>query len=150
MQAQKFREALEKAMLGYTNKQITTAEMIAKLLELAKWVPEAKQHGQDLGLSIEEIALYDALAENESAVQAMGNDELKVIAAEFVSSVRQSTVIDWTVRESARAKRRGMVTHILKNMATPLTCKPKRRSSSWNKPKPCAATGRRDDVNDIS
>jgi len=63
VQAQKFREALEKAMLGYTNKQITTAEMIAKLLELAKWVREAKQHGQDLGLSTEEVAFYDALAE---------------------------------------------------------------------------------------
>jgi type I restriction enzyme R subunit len=61
VQAQKFRAALEKAMLGYTNKQITTAEMIAQLLELAKWVREAKKHGQELGLDSEEVAFYDAL-----------------------------------------------------------------------------------------
>ncbi len=74
VQAQKFREALEKAMLGYTNKQITTAEMIAQLIELAKWVREAKQHGEELGLSSEETAFYDALAENGSAKEVMKSD----------------------------------------------------------------------------
>ena len=64
MQAQKFREALEKAMLGYTNKQISTAEMIAQLLELAKWVREAQRHGEELGLNSDETTFYDAFAEN--------------------------------------------------------------------------------------
>ena len=91
----KFREALEKAMLGYTNKQITTAEMIAKLLELAKWVREAKQHGQDLGLSTEEVAFYDALAENGSAKEVMKSDQLRLQAfgfecSEVVSGMRRS------------------------------------------------------------
>src|SRR5690606_15621788 len=67
VQSRKFREALERAMLSYTNKPITTAEMVARLLELAKWVREVRQHGHDLGLSDEETAFYDALAENGSA-----------------------------------------------------------------------------------
>ncbi len=63
VQAQKFREALQKAMLGYTNKQITTAEMVAQLLELARWVREAKKHGEDLGLNSEETACWTRLGD---------------------------------------------------------------------------------------
>jgi type I restriction enzyme R subunit len=59
-----FREALEDAMVGYTNKQVTTAARITKLLDLARWVREAQKHGQELGLTDEETAFYDALAEN--------------------------------------------------------------------------------------
>ena len=103
VQAQKFREALEKAMLGYTNKQITTAEMIAKLLELAKWVWEAKQHGQDLGLSTEEVAFYDALAENGSAKEVMQSDQLRLMARDLAELVKQMPKLDWTQRESVRA-----------------------------------------------
>lgn len=76
VQALKFREALEKAMLRYTNKQITTAQMITQLLELAKWVREVKPHGQDLGLSNEETAFYDALEENGWAKEVMKSDQL--------------------------------------------------------------------------
>ena len=79
----------------------------------------ATQRGEDLGLNEDEICFYDALAMNESAVQAMGNDELKVIAAELVTNVRQSATIDWTVRESARAKIRVMVRRILKKHGYP-------------------------------
>ena len=82
VQAQKFREALEKAMLSYTNKQITTAEMIAQLLELAKWVRDVQKRGQDLGLSSEETAFYDALAENGSAKDVMKSDTLRLMARE--------------------------------------------------------------------
>jgi type I restriction enzyme, R subunit len=67
----------------------------------------------------DEIAFYDALAMNESAVQVMGVDELKVVAAELVTAVRKSVTIDWTVRESARAKIRVMVRHILKRHGHP-------------------------------
>ena len=75
--------------------------------------------GEKLGLNPDEIAFYDALAANESAVQAMGNDELKVIAAELVTQVRKSVTIDWTLRESARAKIKVMVKRILKKHGYP-------------------------------
>ncbi len=113
VQAQKFREALEKAMLSYTNKQITTAEMIAKLLELAKWVREAKQHGQDLGLSTEEVAFYDALAENGSAKEVMQSDQLRLMARELSEMVKKMPKLDWTQRESVRADLRRNVRRLL-------------------------------------
>ena len=80
---------------------------------------EANACGEKLGLSPDEIAFYDALAANASAVQAMGNDELKVIAAELVTQVRKSVTIDWTLRESARAKIKVMVKRILKKHGYP-------------------------------
>lgn len=113
VQAQKFREALEKAMLGYTNKQITTAQMIAKLLELAKWVREAKRHGQDLGLSDEEAAFYDALAENGSAKEVMKSDRLRLMARELAEMVKKMPRLDWTQRESVRADLRRKVRRLL-------------------------------------
>jgi len=113
VQAQKFREALEKAMLGYMNKQITTAEMITKLLELAKWVREAKKHGQDLGLSTEEIAFYDALAENGSAKEVMKSDQLRLMARELAEMVKKMPKLDWTQRESVRADLRRKVRRLL-------------------------------------
>ncbi|MFO1044175.1 MAG: type I restriction endonuclease subunit R [Planctomycetaceae bacterium] len=113
VQAQKFREALEKAMLGYTNKQITTAEMIAKLLELANWVRKAKQHGQDLGLSTEEVAFYDALAENGSAKEVMKSDQLRLMARELSEMVKRMPKLDWTQRESVRADLRRKVRRLL-------------------------------------
>ena len=79
----------------------------------------ATKRGEDLGLNEDEIAFYDALAANESAVQAMGNDELKVIAAELVTQVRKSVSIDWTLRESARARIKVMVKRILKKHGYP-------------------------------
>jgi type I restriction enzyme R subunit len=113
VQAQKFREALEKAMLGYTNKQITTAQMIAQLLELAKWVRDAKRHGQDLGLSDEEAAFYDALAENGSAKEVMKSDQLRVLARELAEMVKKMPRLDWTQRESVRADLRRKVRRLL-------------------------------------
>ncbi|HEX3149665.1 MAG TPA: type I restriction endonuclease subunit R [Gemmataceae bacterium] len=113
VQAQKFREALEKAMLGYTNKQFTTAQMIAKLLELAKWVREAKQHGEELGLSGEETAFYDALAENGSAKKVMKSDQLRLMARELAEMVKKMPKLDWTQRESVRADLRRKVRRLL-------------------------------------
>jgi type I restriction enzyme, R subunit len=113
VQAQKFREALEKAMLGYTNKQITTAQMIAQLLELAKWVREAKRYGQELGLSDEEAAFYDALAENGSAKEVMKSDQLRLMARELAEMVKKMPRLDWTQRESVRADLRRKVRRLL-------------------------------------
>ena len=113
VQAQKFREALEKAMLGYTNKQISTAQMIAQLLELAKWVSEAKRHGDELGLSNEETAFYDALAENGSAKEVMKSDELCLMARALAEMVKKMPKLDWTQRESVRADLRRKVRRLL-------------------------------------
>ncbi len=119
MQAQKFREALEKAMLGYTNKQITTAQMIAQLLELAKWVREAKRHGEELGLSEEETAFYDALAENGSAKDVMKSDQLRELARGLVEMVKKMPKLDWTQRESVRADLRRNVRRLLARYGYP-------------------------------
>ena len=113
MQTRKFREALEKAMLGYTNKQITTAEMIAQLLELARWVREAKRHGQDLGLDREEVAFYDAPAENRSAKDLMKSDQLRPMACELAEMVRKMPKLDRKQRESVRADLRRKVRRLL-------------------------------------
>ena len=78
--------------------------MIEELIKLAKEMNAATKRGEDLGLNDDEVAFYDALAANDSAVKAMGNDKLKVIAAELITQVRQSVTIDWTLRESARAR----------------------------------------------
>ena len=82
VRSRKFREALEDAMLRYTNRAITTAEMISRLIDLAKSLRDAQRHGDDLGLSGAETAFYDALAENSSAREAMQNDTLCLMARE--------------------------------------------------------------------
>jgi len=119
VQGRQFSEMLQKALNAYHNRAIATQEIIEELIELAKKMSEAKKRGIDLGLNDDEIAFYDALAANESAVRAMGNDELKVIAAELVTQVRKSVTIDWTVRESARARIKVMVKRILKKHGYP-------------------------------
>jgi type I restriction enzyme R subunit len=119
VQSRAFSEMLKKAVLAYQNRAIATQEIIEELIRLAKEMRDAARRGEDLGLSDDELVFYDALAQNESAVQAMGIAELKVIAAELVIQVRKSVTIDWTVRESARAKIRVMVRRILKKHGYP-------------------------------
>ncbi len=119
VQSQKFREALEKAMLRYTNKQITTAEMIARLLELAKWVREVEKRGEALGLSSEEAAFYDALAENGSAKDVMRSDTLRLMARELSEMVKRMPKLDRTQRESVRADLRRSVRRLLAKFGYP-------------------------------
>ena len=114
-----FSEKLQKAVNAYHNRAISSQEIIEELIHLAKEMQAANDRGESLGLNPDEIAFYDALANNESAVKAMGNDELKVIAAELVTKVRQSVSIDWTVRENARARIRVMVRRILNKHGYP-------------------------------
>ena len=119
VQSRMFSEMLKKALLAYQNRAIATHEIIEELIKLAKEMRDAAHRGEDLGLGDDELAFYDALAQNESAIQAMGIDELKVIAGELVTRVRESVTIDWTVRESARAKIRVMVRRILRKFGYP-------------------------------
>ena len=119
VQSRQFSEMLQRTLNAYHNRAIATQEVIEELITLAKQISEAGQRGEKMGLNEYEVAFYDALAANESAVKAMGNLELKVIAAELVTQVRQSVTIDWTLREGARAKIRVMVKRILKKHGYP-------------------------------
>ena len=114
-----FSERLEAALARYHANAITTAEVLQELIELAQDIRAARRRGEEQGLSDEEIAFYDALAENESAVQVMGNDQLKVIAHELLVSLRENVTVDWAHRESARARMRVLVKRILRKYGYP-------------------------------
>ena len=119
VQSRAFSEMLKTTLNAYHNRAIATQEVIEELINLAMEMDAATKRGTDLGLNDNERAFYDALAANESAVLAMGNDELKVIAVELVTKVRQSVTIDWVVRESARAKIKVMIKRILNKYGYP-------------------------------
>ncbi|MEA2164993.1 MAG: type restriction enzyme subunit [Thermoanaerobaculia bacterium] len=119
VQSKKFRVALEDAMLRYTNKAITTAEMITRLLDLARELRVAQRHGEELGLSVEETAFYDALAENGSAKEVMKSDTLRLMARQLADTVRKMPKLDWTQRESVKADLRRNVRRLLAKYGYP-------------------------------
>jgi type I restriction enzyme R subunit len=119
VQSRQFSEMLEEAIRKYQNRSIAAAEIIEELIELAKSMREAHGRGEKLGLSEEELAFYDALEVNDSAVKVLGDEALKKIAHELVDTVHRNATIDWTVRESARAKLRAMVRRILRKYGYP-------------------------------
>ena len=119
VQSQVFSEKLKQTLNSYHNRAISTMQVIEELIKLAKDLDAATKRGEDLGLTDDEIAFYDALASNGSAVQAMGDDKLKLIAAELITQVKKSVTIDWTLRESARAKIKVMVKRILSKHGYP-------------------------------
>lgn len=119
VQTKAFSERLEDAIARYHNNAITTAEVIQELIRLAKDIRAARQRGEEDGLSPEEIAFYDALADNQSAVEAMGDDQLRVIAHELLTNLKKTVSIDWTQRESARARMRVLVKRILRRYGYP-------------------------------
>lgn len=119
VQTKAFSERLEHAVARYHANAITTAEVLQELIQLAKDIRAARQRGEEAGLSDEEIAFYDALAENESAVQMMGDDKLKLIAHELLLSLRENVTVDWAHRDSARARMRVLVKRILRKYGYP-------------------------------
>ena len=119
VQTKAFSERLEDAVARYHANAITTAEVLQELIQLAKDIRAARQRGEESGLSEEEIAFYDALAENESAVQMMGDDKLRLIAHELLVSLRENVSVDWAHRESARARMRVLVKRILRRYGYP-------------------------------
>jgi type I restriction enzyme R subunit len=119
VQGRQFSEMLKKTLNAYHNRAIQTQEIIEELISLAKDLDAAAKRGEEMNLSEEELAFYDALAANESAVRAMGDQKLRVIAAELVTKVRSSVTIDWTMRESARAGIKVAVKRILRNYGYP-------------------------------
>ncbi len=119
VQARSFAQLLEEAIRKYQNRAIETAQVIEELLALAKEVREADRRGEQLGLTDDEIAFYDALETNDSAVSVLGDEKLKLIAQELVKAVRANLTIDWAVRESVRAKMRVIIKRILKKYGYP-------------------------------
>ena len=119
VQARTFSERLEEAIARYHTNAITTTEVIQELINLAKDIRAAHRRGEEEGLSQEEISFYDALAQNESAVEVMGNDQLRVIAHELLSNLKNNASVDWQHRESARARMRILVKRILRKYGYP-------------------------------
>src|SRR5260221_9963458 len=106
VQARLFSEMLETSLRRYQNRAIETAKVIEELIQLAKDMRRAAQRGEALGLNDDEVAFYDALETNDSAVKVMGDDALRTIARELVAMLRTNVTIDWTVREAVRAQLR--------------------------------------------
>jgi type I restriction enzyme R subunit len=119
VESRKFSKRLEDAVARYHVNAISAVELIDELIALAKDMQAARVRGEELGLSPEEVAFYEALAENESAVQAMGDDKLRLIAHELLESLRKNATVDWAKRESARANMRVLVKRILKKYGYP-------------------------------
>jgi len=119
VESRAFSNRLEEAVARYHAGAISAVEMIEALIGLAKDMQVARARGEEQGLSLEEIAFYDALAENESAVEAMGNERLRVIAHELLEQLRSNVTVDWHQRESARARMRVLVKRILKKYGYP-------------------------------
>ena len=119
VQARSFAEMLEQTLRRYQNRTIEAAQVIEELIQLAKEMREANARGERLGLSDDELAFYDALETNDSAVQVLGDDTLRDIARELVDTVRNNVTIDWTLRENVRAKLRAMVKRILRKHGYP-------------------------------
>jgi len=119
VETRKFSERLEQAIAKYHTNAISTVEVLQELIDLAHEIRAARRRGEEEGLSQDEIAFYDALAENESAIAMMGNDELKVIAFELLTKLKSNISVDWAHRESARARMRMLVKRILRKRGYP-------------------------------
>ena len=119
VKSRKFLEMLEAAIKRYQNNLLTTAQIIEELIRIAKEVKESDKDGEKLGLSQDELAFYDALETNDSAVKVLGDETLKTIAREIADKVKKNATIDWTIRESARAKLMVLVRRTLTKYGYP-------------------------------
>ena len=119
VQARSFAEMLEQTICRYQNRAIEAAQVIEELIGLARELREASARGEALGLSDDELAFYDALGVNDSAVQVLGDDTLRDIARELVDTVRSNVTIDWTLRENVRAHLRRVVKRVLRKHGYP-------------------------------
>ncbi|WP_134082584.1 type I restriction endonuclease subunit R [Thiohalophilus thiocyanatoxydans] len=119
VQEKKYSDRLLESLTKYRNRAIETAQVIEELIQMAKDFQEAVKRHEELGLNEDEVAFYDALANNESAVRELGDETLKKIAHELVEKLRKSTTVDWQVRDSVRAKLRNMVRVLLRRYKYP-------------------------------
>ena len=119
VQARSFAEMLEQTIRRYQTRAVEAAQVIEELIALAKEMREASARGESLRLSEDELAFYDALETNDSAVKVLGDETLRTIAQELVKSVRANVTIDWTLRENVRAQLRVLVKRILRRYGYP-------------------------------
>ena len=119
VQARSFAEMLEQTLRQYQNRAVEAAQVIEELIQLAREMRAASARGEEMGLSDDELAFYDALETNDSAVQVLGDDTLRAIARELVGTVRGNVTIDWTLRENVRANLRRLVKRILRKHGYP-------------------------------
>ncbi len=119
VQSKALSEMLEGAIKRYQNNLLTAAEIIQELIEMAKEIRAADRRGEELGLTEDELAFYDALEVNDSAVAVLGDEVLHTIAHDLVETVRKNATIDWTVKESVRSKMKVMVKRILRKHGYP-------------------------------
>ncbi|MCH7575924.1 MAG: type I restriction endonuclease subunit R [Candidatus Marinimicrobia bacterium] len=119
VQSRSFADMLLNTLKAYQNRTIEAAQVIAELIDLAKGMREAHKRGEQVGLTDDELAFYDALEVNDSAVKILGDDVLRAIARDLVEAVRNNVSIDWTLKESARAKMRTAVRRLLKKHGYP-------------------------------
>lgn len=119
VQSHSFAKMLERTIRRYQNRTIEAVQVVLELIDLANQIKVADSRGEDLNLSIEELAFYDALAENESARDVMGDEQLSIIAREVLIIVRNNVTIDWTVKESVRANLRRLVKRVLRKYGYP-------------------------------
>jgi len=119
VQSRSFAEMLDNTIRRYQNRSIEAAQVITELIQLAKEMREAHKRGEALGLKEDELAFYDALEVNDSAVKVLGDETLRTIACELVDTVRKNVTIDWSVKESSRAKLRTMVRRLLRKYGYP-------------------------------
>ena len=119
IKSRKFSEMLSDSILKYNKRGIETAEVINELVNLAKDINKEQQQGKDLGLSEDEVAFYDAICLNDSAVKIMGDDILKKIAVDLTKAIKNSATVDWNLRESVRAKMRVTVKKLLRKYGYP-------------------------------
>jgi type I restriction enzyme R subunit len=119
VQARSFAEMLELAIRRYQSRAIEAAQVIEEMIALAKEMREAGKRGEQLGMTEDELAFYDALETNDSAVKILGDETLRKIAQELVTTVRANVTIDWTMRENIRAQLRVLVKRILRKHGYP-------------------------------
>ena len=119
VQARSFAEMIERTILQYRNRAIEAAAVLEHLIEIAREMREAAARGEKLGLTDDEVAFYDALGVNDSAVAILGDEALREIARELVETVRRNVTIDWTVRENVRANLRVLIKRVLTRRGYP-------------------------------
>ena len=119
VQARSFAEMLEQTIRRYQSRAVEAAQVIEELIGLAREMRAATARGEALGLSEDELAFYDALGVNDSAVRVLGDETLRGIARELVETVRNNVTIDWTLRENVRAHLRRLVRRVLRKHGYP-------------------------------
>ncbi|PIW88338.1 MAG: DEAD/DEAH box helicase, partial [Nitrospirae bacterium CG_4_8_14_3_um_filter_41_47] len=119
VKARSFAKLLEEAIKKYQNRAIETAQIIDELINLGRKIREESERGDKLNLTDDEVAFYDALADNKSARDVLGDEKLSIIARELVEMIRNNVTIDWTIRDNVQAKIRVMVKRILRQYGYP-------------------------------